>query len=183
VNLPNLISLARLVAVPAMVWLILGGRFQAAFWLFAVVGASDAVDGWLARRLGAVTELGKYLDPLADKMLLVAVFVSLGYSRHVEDWLVILVVSRDVLIVGGVLLLYVLEQPVAVRPTYISKVNTFAQIVFAALVLFILGLKPAAAWWPDIVDAAAWVVAATTIVSGAVYVVLGIRGVGEGARR
>jgi cardiolipin synthase (CMP-forming) len=182
-NLPNLISLGRLVAVPAMVWLILGGRFEVAFWLFAVVGASDAIDGWLARRLGAVTELGKYLDPLADKMLLVAVFVALGYTRHVEDWLVILVVSRDVLIVGGVLLLYVLEQPVAVRPTYISKVNTFAQIVFAALVLFILGLKPAAAWWRDLVDGAAWAVAATTVISGAIYVFLGIGGMNGRARR
>ena len=100
-NLPNLITLARLLAVPLVVFLILQGLMTAAFWMFFAAGISDAVDGYLAKRMDAVTELGTYLDPIADKTLLVAVYVTLGIAGHVPTWLVILVVSRDLLIIGG----------------------------------------------------------------------------------
>jgi cardiolipin synthase len=93
------------------------------------------VDGYLARRLDQRTELGAYLDPLADKALLVSIYVTLGVVGQLPSWLVILVVSRDVMIVGAVILSWVLERPVAIKPLYVSKMNTVLQITLAAAVL------------------------------------------------
>ncbi len=167
-NLPNLISLARLLSVPLTVWLILEGRLGYAFWLFVASGVSDAIDGFLARRLNAVSTLGSYLDPLADKALLVGVYVTLGYKGHLEVWLAILVVSRDIMIVGGALLMVMMDETFRIEPSAISKVNTTAQIVLAALVLGRLGL--------EVDDFGAsivltFVVAATTLGSGGGYLV------------
>ena len=91
-NVPNLISLLRLAAVPLVVWQIATERPAGAFWVFVAAGVSDAIDGYLARILNQRTRLGAYLDPLADKMLLVCVFVTLGQVGKIESWLVILVV-------------------------------------------------------------------------------------------
>ncbi len=173
-TLPNAITLARLLAVPAAVWLIVRGWYEAALWVFLLAGLSDAVDGWLARRLGQVSRLGSLLDPVADKALLVSVFVSLGVRGLLPAWLVILVVFRDALIVCGWLLGQMLmpsAQPV--RPHWTSKLNTCAQLIFAAGVLAML------AWRFDLplAETAAYaVVAATTAVSGGVYVVTWMRG-------
>ena len=101
INLPNAITIARILAVPLMIWLIVSGDYLAAFWVFVLAGISDGVDGFIAKRFGLQTELGAYLDPLADKLLLVSIFVSLGMLRVLPAWVVILVVSRDILIVGG----------------------------------------------------------------------------------
>jgi cardiolipin synthase len=175
INLPNFISLLRLAAVPLVVWLVLTGRLDFAFGIFVAAGVSDAIDGYLARKLDARTRLGTYLDPLADKMLLVCVYIVLGYVGALETWLVILVVSRDVMIVGGLLLLFLLEQRLEVQPTWTSKFNTLAQIAFATLVLARLGLALDARLWQDAVEAGTYFVAATTLLSGAVYVWLGVR--------
>jgi cardiolipin synthase (CMP-forming) len=134
-SIPNLITLARILLVPIVVWAIISGEMGAAFLLFVAAGISDAVDGFLAKRFGMASELGAYLDPLADKTLLVSIYVSLGITRDVPAWLVILVVSRDIMIVGAVLLSWLLGQPLAIKPLLVSKLNTGAQIVFAALVL------------------------------------------------
>ncbi len=166
-NLPNLISLARLIAVPLAVWLILDNRPIMAFWVFIAAGISDAVDGFLARQLNARTTLGSFLDPLADKALLVSVYVTLGYVGHLPDWLVILVVFRDVLIVGGVVLVYILTGKAEMRPLMISKINTTFQILLATFVLIHIGyglnlLGPQ--------QIGIYAVAATTILSGAAYI-------------
>ena len=116
INLPNAITIARILAVPLMIWLIVSGDYLAAFWIFVLAGISDGVDGFIAKRFGLQTELGAYLDPLADKLLLVSIFVSLGMLRVLPPWVVILVVSRDILIVGGVLLSKMINQPVRVQP-------------------------------------------------------------------
>jgi cardiolipin synthase len=113
---------------------------RAAFVLFLLAGLSDAADGYLAKRFQWRTELGAYLDPIADKLLLVSIYVTLGFSDHLPAWLVIAVVSRDILIIGAFLLSWVLSRPVAVHPLPISKANTLAQIVLAGLVLAELGL-------------------------------------------
>src|SRR5690606_11391126 len=102
VNVPNIISLCWLLCVPVTVFLILNGMMLPAFWLFVAAGVSDAVDGYLAKRLGQTSTLGSYLDPIADKALLVCVYLTLGQAGHLPTWLVIMVVSRDLLIVGGV---------------------------------------------------------------------------------
>lgn len=168
--LPNLISFGRLLAVPVTIWLILSGWINIAFWVFVVAGLSDAVDGPLARRIGARTVLGGIIDPIADKALLVSAYVTLGYLGRIDDWLVIIVVFRDLLIVAGALLYQAVTKALTMRPLYISKINTAAQIGLAALVLG----KGAFGIVDDrgIEQAMIWIVAATTILSGAGYVVV-----------
>jgi cardiolipin synthase len=140
-NLPNFITIGRILLVPITVWLIISGEFSLAFVAFVVAGVSDGVDGFIARRLNQRSELGAYLDPIADKALLVSIYVSLGFLQFLPAWLVILVVTRDVLIVGAVVLAWVLNKPMVVAPSMASKVNTVGQIVLAGLVLGLLGLK------------------------------------------
>lgn len=171
-TLPNLITLARLCAVPAAVWLMLKHRLDIAFLVFVGAGLSDAIDGWLARIRNARSRLGALLDPIADKALLVSVYVTLAVIGVLPDWLAILVVFRDLLIVGGVLFLWVLGFPTRIRPLLISKANTLAQIALAALALLLSGFGLAA---PLLLEASIWVVAATTLASGAAYVVQGAR--------
>lgn len=175
-SLPNAISVVRLLAVPLMVWLIVSGRMDAAFWLFVAAGISDGVDGFIAKRFHAESELGRYLDPIADKTMLVCIYVTLGLEGQLSVWLVILVVFRDALIVGGTLLSQLLDHPLAVRPLYISKVNTVTQIVLAAVVLAELG--PATPDFPLVV-ALEYLVAGTTAASGSVYLLRWLSGAGE----
>lgn len=145
-SLPNLITMARILCVPLIVWTITSGHMLPAFLLFLAAGISDAVDGFLAKRFGMATELGALLDPLADKALIVSIYVALGFTEALPRWVVILVVSRDILIVGGFLLAMLIERPMAVRPHPVSKLNTVAQILLAGLVLASLGLKFDAGW-------------------------------------
>ena len=134
-NLPNLITIARILLVPVIVWAIGSGEMLFAFILFLAAGISDAVDGFLAKRFGMTSELGSYLDPLADKALIVSIYVALGVSENLPRWLVILVVSRDIMIVGAVILSWLVDKPVKLKPITVSKLNTVAQIVYATIVL------------------------------------------------
>jgi len=140
VNIPNILTLARIVLVPLVIWLIITHEMTAAFVLFLLAGFSDAADGYLAKRFQWRTELGAYLDPIADKLLLMSIYITLGFSNHLPAWLVIAVVSRDILIIGAFLLSWVLSRPVPIHPLLVSKANTLAQIVLAGLVLAELGL-------------------------------------------
>src|SRR6185369_9620512 len=99
-TIPNLITLGRILLVPFVVWAIASGAMWIAFVLFLVAGVSDGVDGFLAKRFNMTTVLGAYLDPLADKALIVSIYLTLGINGFIPRWLVILVVSRDILIVG-----------------------------------------------------------------------------------
>lgn len=139
-SIPNLITLARILMVPVLVWAIISGEMRLAFLLFLAAGISDAVDGFLAKRFGMATELGAYLDPLADKVLIVSIYVALGITGALPAWLVILVVSRDIMIVGAVMLSWLVDHPVAMKPLLVSKLNTVAQIVFATLKLASLAM-------------------------------------------
>jgi cardiolipin synthase len=130
----------RILLVPILVWSIASGELELAFWLFVLAGASDAVDGFLAKRFHMQTELGAYLDPLADKALLISIYVSLAMVELIPRWVAIAVVTRDVMIIGAILLSVLLAQPVKIRPLVVSKVNTAVQIAFAALVLASAGL-------------------------------------------
>jgi cardiolipin synthase len=140
-TIPNLITLGRILLVPIVVWAIASGAMLAAFLLFVAAGVSDAVDGFLAKRLRQTSELGAYLDPLADKALIVSIYVTLGIIGEIPRWLVILVVSRDIMIIGGVILSWLLGSPVRMKPLWVSKFNTVAQILFASLVLASLGFE------------------------------------------
>ena len=134
-TIPNIISMIRLAMVPYIVWTLLDGRTMLAFILFVVVGISDGVDGFIARKFNQRTELGAYLDPLADKTLLVSMFVMLGYLGNIPLWLVIIVITRDVLILAGVMVAFVLGNPIEIKPLFVSKANTAVQIVLVALAL------------------------------------------------
>src|SRR5690606_31332478 len=139
-TVPNLITLIRLLLVPSVVFALLTGYMGWAFAGFLLAGISDGIDGFIARHFDQRSELGAYLDPMADKLLLVSVFVVLGYMGELPLWLVIAAVSRDALIVSAVLLSTIMSHPVKVRPLFVSKANTLVQIVLAALVLGELAL-------------------------------------------
>lgn len=168
-NLPNLISLGRLLLVPLAISLILDNRYWAAFWVFVIAGISDALDGFIAKRFDWRTRLGALLDPLADKVLLVSVYVTLGIAGQLWPWLVVLVVFRDLMIIGGFLLIHMLAaMPKLFKPLFISKINTGVQVAMVGYVLARrgLGAEPGPA---DFVLSMA--VAVTTVVSGLTYLV------------
>lgn len=165
-TLPNLITITRIFLVPAIVWLLFAEAYLPAFVLFLLAGLSDALDGFLAKHFDWRSELGAYLDPLADKVLLVAIYVVLGIFEHLPLWLVIMVVSRDVAIVGAVLLSWLLDMPVEMQPHVVSKANTVMQIVLVVLVLGGLAFGDV----PDsLVDVAIAIVGLLTAASLAVY--------------
>ncbi|KPF93008.1 CDP-alcohol phosphatidyltransferase family protein [Rhodopseudomonas palustris] len=144
-SIPNIITLVRILLVPVIVWAIASNEMAVAFAIFVIAGVSDAVDGFLAKRFNMASELGALLDPLADKALLVSIYVSLGIWGAIPRWLVILVVSRDIMIVGAVIVSWLFGKPVPMKPLMVSKLNTVAQVGFAALVLGTLGfgIEPA----------------------------------------
>lgn len=134
-TIPNLISIFRLLVVPLIVWLLSIQEFSLAFWLFLMAGISDGVDGFIAKRFNQASDLGAHLDPIADKVMLVAVFLTLGIQGLLPLWLVILVISRDILIVGAVILTWVIDEPIPMKPLMVSKANTVAQIALICVVM------------------------------------------------
>jgi cardiolipin synthase (CMP-forming) len=166
INLPNFITLGRVFSVPFVFWLLLSGQTKGAFLLFVAAGISDAVDGFLAKRFQMQTRLGAYLDPLADKLLIVSIYIALGARDQLPLWLVIAVVSRDLAILAGFVLTWMMNHPAEVKPVLVSKLNTVAQILLAAIVLadeaFGLGLDMTR--W-----VLAWVTGALTLASLASY--------------
>jgi cardiolipin synthase len=166
-TLPNAITFARLCMVPLAVWLVLQNRLAATFMLFVAAGISDAVDGWLARVRDSRSQVGAVLDPVADKALLVSMFVVLAAIGLLPSWLAILVVFRDLLIIGGVLTLTVLRRPLAIQPLLISKVNTALQLLVVATVLLLAGFDLSA---PVLKWVVIWAAALSTLASGCAYV-------------
>ncbi len=180
-TIPNAITLLRLFLVPAVVYALLEGATGWALAGFVVAGLSDGVDGLIARRWPAQrSELGAWLDPLADKLLLVSVFVMLGLMQEIPLWLVVAAVTRDVLIMGAVMLADLMGRPMAMRPLAVSKANTAAQILLAAVVLTELAFAAAFGWLRLALVA---VVGLLTAASAAAYLVAWLRhmsGHGEG---
>lgn len=133
--LPNAITLVRLGLVPVFIVVLKAQDYTVALMVFAVAGLSDGLDGFIAKRFNLVTRLGAILDPLADKVLLVSAYIMLTVLGHLPFWLVLTVGFRDLLIVGGYLVYTSLIGPVAMRPTYLSKFNTFLQITLVVAIL------------------------------------------------
>ena len=171
-SLPNLITVGRLILVPVAVAMIAAHAWASAFSVFVVAGVSDGVDGFIAKRFDLRSELGAYLDPLADKALLISIYVALSVEGILPAAVAILVVSRDLMIIGAVIISWVLERPVEIRPLLVSKLNTLAQILLAALVLgaksFGLGLD---GW----LNAAIAIVTALTLASMIAYLATWLR--------
>ena len=177
--IPNIITICRILLVPLTIWLIISNAYDFAFAAFILAGLSDAVDGYLARRFQLQTELGEILDPIADKALLVSIFVALGALGHLPVWLVILVASRDVLIVGAVVISWFMDKPIAMKPLWISKVNTTGQIALAGTVLADLGFG-----WQigSLLEIGLVLIAALTAASGAIYMRDWVRHMSNGGK-
>ncbi len=167
-NIPNLLTLLRILLVPVVVWAIAQRQMEIALAAFVVAGITDAVDGYIAKHFNQQTELGAYLDPLADKTLIVSIYLSLAIFGFIPPWVAILVVSRDIMIVGAVVLSTLMERPLTIQPLLVSKANTAAQIIFAALVPAAKGLKLDLDW---AIFVAMWAVAVLTLASAGAYVV------------
>lgn len=164
--LPNLITLARLLSVPAVLWLIADLRYGTAFWLFVAAGLSDGVDGWIAKRWDCRTQLGAVLDPAGDKALIVGVYLCLWRGGYLPGLLVFLVLLRDFLIVLGYLVLQTRSVRAEIGPIYISKVNTLTQLALITFVLARLGLQSDAGPLTELLIGAAGL---TTLLSGLAY--------------
>ena len=180
VYLPNLLTLLRILLVPLTIWLIVADELRGAFLIFLVAGATDALDGFIAKRFGWTTELGSYLDPLADKLLLVSTYVALGMRTLLPAWLVILVVSRDVMIVSAILLSVLVGPRVVMRPLTVSKLNTVAQIALALLVLANTGF---ALGWDALGSLIMYLTAALTTASAGAYLLAWLQSTGSAGGR
>lgn len=167
-HLPNLICLIRLALIWPIAAALHAGEYPAALSLFVAAAVSDGLDGYLAKRYQWTSELGKVLDPLADKLLLVIVFVESAWLALVPWWLAAAVVARDVMIGLGALIFRLWFGPLRGRPTFLSKLNTATQLAYV-----VLALLDAAAGVPprDVLDACALLTLATTVVSGVHYIV------------
>lgn len=167
-HIPNVLCLLRMLLVVPIAWLLNAGEYKLTLWLFAFAGFTDGLDGFLAKRCGWTSELGKILDPLADKLLLVSVFITLAVLGIVPAWLAVTAVLRDVVITVGAITYKALYGDPRGRPTAISKMNTLFQILYLLLVV-----ASKAGEWPldTVLLIFGALVFVTTVVSGIDYVV------------
>jgi len=164
---PNQLTLLRLVFIPFVILSIVVGQYGTAFVLVLIAGVSDVLDGVLARRLGQQTTLGSYLDPIADKLLLTSSFVVLGLERHIPLWLVILVLSRDIIILTTALVMILTTPLRPPRPSIFGKLNTHAQVATVLLTLLTLLDSNGTLRWLQ--QGMVYATATLTVVSGLHY--------------
>jgi len=178
-HLPNLLSALRLLAAPFAAWLILEGHDIVAVLIFAAAGASDGLDGFIARRWGVTSAFGAWLDPIADKLLMLFCFTALYYVGATPLWLLVLVVARDLAIVFGWLLIRLLSLPAPTSPLLIGKLSTVVQILYIFTLLLLLSFDVEA---PRMVEAAAWGCGLFVVLSAAAYAGIFLRGLFSGSR-
>ncbi len=173
-NLPNFLTLLRIIAIPIFLIFLTDGRVGAALVTFVLAGITDSVDGAIARLTNTRTTLGAYMDPLADKMLILSAFVVLALMGVVPHWLTVVVISRDVIILIGYLTLFLLtQQLMEIRPSAISKAATFLHLVTLSAVL--LSLWRAEVVGPGVRSALFAVTGVITAISGFHYIYRGLR--------
>ncbi len=166
-DIPNIISVLRIGLVLPVVAALVHEQFTLALLLYTVAGVSDALDGYIAKRYNCASRLGSILDPLADKLLLVSTYVALAWLGLLPVWLVAAVAARDILILVGAVSYHLLIGEYEMKPTLISKINTFAQIALGLAAVFAAGLYPLS---PALLEGMVWAVLATTLLSGIDYV-------------
>lgn len=164
--LPNLITLSRLVLVPVTIVMIADRDWLTALILFILAGLSDGLDGFLARTFDLRSELGAYLDAIADKALLISMYVAMAVVGAIPASIAIVVVSRDIMIMGAVVISWVMDKPVEIRPLLVSKLNTTGQIAFGGLILAAKAFDWSLGYWFGM---ALVIVTTLTIVSGVAY--------------
>lgn len=165
-QIPNMLSALRLLAAPLAAWLILNDHDTAALIVFAFAGASDGLDGYVARRWGFTSRFGAWLDPVADKLLMLFCLTALYGVGATPVWLLALVVARDAAIAAGWLLINYLSLPQRSEPLLIGKISTVVQVLYILSMLLLLALEIEA---PGLAGAAAWITGLVTVMSGAAY--------------
>jgi len=175
VNLPNFLSLFRIILVPVTIVYLIDGSYITALVIFSLAGITDALDGFLARVLHQKTLLGAYLDPLADKALLTACFITLSILQVIPSWLTAIIVTRDFIILFGICVLFMVSGSLEIRPAFISKITTALQLltVFLALIYKSLGGDGP----HPLLYVQYWLTAGFTVISGANYVFTGIKAI------
>jgi cardiolipin synthase (CMP-forming) len=175
-TIPNLITAFRIILVPVFVIYLINDRLNSALVIFLICMVSDGIDGMVARLFNQKSRLGAYLDPLADKTLLVTAFLLLGVRGYLPSWFTVTAIARDVMILLGVLVFHLNRLEIRIRPSIVSKINTCFQFITLSIVLLKgLVLLPSA-----IYEALYYITAALTIVSGLHYMQYGLRAMGEG---
>jgi len=172
-NIPNLLTILRILLVPILVILLIQRSFTKAFVIFLVCGLTDALDGFVARLMNQKTVLGAYLDPIADKALMISCFVTLSIRSVIPSWLSVLVISRDVIILLGIAVLTMMKIPFEVKPMFVSKVNTFLQILTITVALLYKSKLMAVDVF--VLKGFFWATALFTILSGILYIFRGVR--------
>ncbi len=178
VNIPNFLTVFRIVLVPIIVIFLIQGQFAKALICFVIAGVTDALDGMLARLLNQTTVVGAYLDPLADKVLVVSLYATLAIIGSIPGWLAVIVISRDFIILGGILVLTLMSVKLDIKPSFISKINTMVQIatVFFALLLK-LGTEK---HLREVFLAICWLTAVLSVISGGDYLIKGLKLINRG---
>ncbi|MBA3002676.1 MAG: CDP-diacylglycerol--glycerol-3-phosphate 3-phosphatidyltransferase [Desulfurivibrio sp.] len=174
-NIPNFLTIGRILLVPLLVIFLLEGRQLAAFWVFVLAGVTDALDGFLARVLKQKTDFGAFIDPIADKLLLITSYVTLSVLGVLPKWLAVIVVSRDVIIWGGIGILMLYDRDFKIKPSLVSKVTTFLQLL---TVVFYLGHEYVQPIFPLGIYLI-YSTAAFTILSGIHYIIRGLGILGD----
>ncbi|HPD55670.1 MAG TPA: CDP-diacylglycerol--glycerol-3-phosphate 3-phosphatidyltransferase [Smithellaceae bacterium] len=172
-NIPNFLSVLRIVLVPVIIIFLLQEMYLEALVTFGIAGLTDVLDGVIARAFNRQTTVGAFIDPLADKLLLSSMYITLAIIGLIPSWLTVLVISRDFIITLGILVLYMMSVKYEMKPAFISKVTTVLQIatiLFALLYQFI-GHLISYKW----VEIFFWITAAFTIASGFTYITKGIK--------
>ena len=175
-TIPNLITAFRIILAPVFVIYLINDRLNSALVVFLICMISDGIDGMVARLFNQKSRLGAYLDPLADKTLLVTAFVLLAVRGYLPSWLTVTAIARDVMILLGVLVLHLNRLEIKIRPSAVSKINTCLQFI----TLFMVLLKGYILLPSVVYDALYYITAAFTIISGLHYMQFGLRIMGEG---
>ena len=165
--IPNLITVLRILLVAPIIGLLLLDRYTDALLLLFIAGVSDGLDGFLAKHYGWTSELGGMLDPLADKFLLIGVFLALGWMGDLPIWLIAMVIIRDLVIVSGAISYHYLIGPFQAAPLLISKINTVIQLLLVLTVVFARGVLALPDW---VLHGLIYLTAVTTLLSGVAYV-------------
>lgn len=170
-NIPNLLTIFRILLVPVFIIFIIYNRMVMALAVFILAGLTDGIDGLIARLFHQKTLLGAYLDPIADKLLLGSAFLALTLRDILPNWLTVIVISRDVIILGGVVVLSLMKKEVRVQPSVVSKATTWLQVI--TIILAILSLERVI-----FLEVVIWLTALFTIISGFQYIYRGVRLIG-----
>lgn len=174
-NIPNALTMMRIIFVPIIIIFLMQGAYLKALVFFAVSGITDGLDGFLARYLKQQTTLGAYLDPIADKALIMSCFITLSIKNVIPGWLTVIVISRDCIILIGICVLTLMSASFEIRPSVVSKATTVFQIlaVFLALAVKAVTLQPMGQQW--LLYGIFAITALLTVVSGLHYLFRGIR--------